>query len=137
MVSLLLGGCKAPPELRPDQELKDALGLTDRDRVHLVTVRQQSGQERPDPAETVIRPGDHLLFQNGDRRARSVRFLVDELSAEAQRWMSESVGARGPLLGDLDARWIVHFSDAPPGRYPFEITGGGESGRGIAVVEGG
>lgn len=135
VILLLIGGCKAPPELRPDQTLQDSLGLTDRDRVHVVTLETRDGVELPEPSETMLRPGDHLSFVNGDRRARSIRFRAEELGGEARDWFDAHASIHGPLLADVDGRWVIDFSDAPPGRYPFVVLGGGEAGAGTVVVE--
>lgn len=135
MALVLVGGCKAPPELRPDQTLRDSLGLTDRDRVHVVTLRTRGDLELPEPSETLLRPGDYLSFVNGDRRARSIRFGSEGLGGEAREWLAGAAGVNGPLLADVGGRWVIDFSDAPPGRYPFVVLGGGEPGSGTVVVE--
>lgn len=44
-------------------------------------------------------------------------------------------GHRAPFLADSGSRWVIDFSDAPPGRFPFTVVGGGTSGDGAIVVE--
>jgi hypothetical protein len=41
--------------------------------------------------------------------------------------------ASSPLL-QRDARFVLTFADAPPGRYPYRLTGNREGGSGVIVV---
>lgn len=130
-----LAACKAPPELRPDQILKDSLGLTDRDRVHTLRVSaSEAGVEVAVPDRLEILSGDYVSIETLDRRARTLRFERDSLTADAGAW-AESAGLFAPpLLPDSGARWVLDFSDAPPGAYPFRVLGGGEAGSGVILV---
>ena len=136
LTAVTLGACGAPPELRPDQVLRDSLGLTDRDRVHVVRLAADSnGMDMADPTETRIRPGDLVTFDLSDRRARTVRFEASALDALASVWADSAGLLRAPFLADSGARWVLDFEGAPEGRFPFVVVGGGESGGGAIVVE--
>lgn len=130
-----VSACKAPPELRPDEVLQDSLALTERDRVHTVGLLSRVGVDTPDPVDLVVRAGDFVNLVVRDRRARTVRFERDSLSTDALAWADSAGLFRSPLLADLDARWVLHFEGAPPGRYVYRIVGSGESGYGVIVVE--
>lgn len=136
---LALGGlvaCDAPPELRPDQVLRDSLGLTDRDRVHVVRLHtDEAGVEAADPSEIVVREGDHVALELTDRRARTVRFDTADMDEAAAHWATSADLLGAPLLADSGARWVLDFTDAPPARFPFTVIGNGESGGGAIVVE--
>lgn len=131
-----LAGCDAPLELRPDQVLRDSLGLTDRDRVHVVRLSTSDvGVEAASPFEVTVRAGDRVAFQLVDRRTRSVHFDRAGLDAAATGWGDSSGLFRPPLLADSGTRWVLDFTDAPAGRYPYSVVGGGELGGGSIVVE--
>jgi hypothetical protein len=137
--SLLLivaaAACKAPPELRPEQLLQDSLGLTERDRVHALALRTDSGVEVADRDVLVIREGDHVVFRTDDRRARAVRFERDSLGPGPTRWAEGAGLFAAPLLARTEMRWVVNFENAPPGRYPYVVLGGAAEGRGVVEVE--
>ncbi|MDT8369889.1 MAG: hypothetical protein RQ745_11820 [Longimicrobiales bacterium] len=133
--TLMSAACKAPPELRPDQMLRDSLGLSDRDRVHAIGLSTVAGVERPDLEEVIVRQGDHVTFGVHDRRAHSIRFERESLSVAAARWADSAGLLRPPLLAVEGTRWILDFRDAPAGRYPYVVLGGGAEGRGALVVE--
>jgi hypothetical protein len=122
--------------LRPDQVLRDSLGLGDRDRVHVVGLTTtEAGVDIASPAETVVRSGDLVSFELADRRARTVRFEAADLGPASSAWAESAGLLRVPLLSDSGARWVLDFADAPEGRFPFAVVGGGESGSGAIVVE--
>jgi hypothetical protein len=130
-----LGACNAPPELRPDQVLRDSLGLTDRDRVHVVRLSTtESGVDVASPPETVLRAGDLVTFDLADRRPRTVRFATMGLDTTSAAWAEAAGLHRAPFLADSGARWVIDFSDAPAGRFPFTVVGGAEPGDGVIVV---
>ena len=132
----LLAACKAPPELRPDQVLRDSLGLTDRDRVHSLRLSvSASGAEAVIPDRIVVGEGDHVSIETVDRRARTVRFERDALPADAAVWAEAAGLFAPPLLPDSGARWVLDFSDAPVGPYPFLVVGSGADGGGVILVE--
>ncbi len=136
LAAAALVACDAPPELRPDQVLRDSLGLTDRDRVHVVRLSSSgTGEDVAEPAETVVRSGDLVTFDLADRRARTVRFDASGLDALTSAWADSAGLLRAPFLADSGARWVLDFADAPSARFPFTVVGGGESGAGAIVVE--
>lgn len=136
VAALGAAGCEAPPELQPDPLLQDSLGLTSRDRVHVVRMLQREGREAADPDSVVVRPGDWVDFVGGDGHPRIIEFELERVD-EAPRDFLEGNGVRAspPLLG-RDVHWAVPFAGAPPGRYPFRIEGSGETGHGVVVVAG-
>jgi len=136
IAACLLSACKAPPELRPDQVLRDSLDLTDRDRVHTLRLSAAaSGAETVLPEWLEVAPGDYVSIETVDRRARSVGFERDSLPPEAAEW-AESAGLfASPLLPDSGARWVLDCSDAPLGAYPFRVLGGGADGHGVIRVD--
>jgi hypothetical protein len=127
-------GCDAPLELQPDAELRDAFGLTSRDRVHTVTLHMREGRETARPETIDLLPGDWVAFRSGDGFVRSVEFEVDSLDETARAWVrARGVEASPPLLS-LAARWVVHFEDAPPGRYRYRLEGNRAQGYGAVEV---
>jgi len=137
LAAAAVGACKAPPELRPDQLLRDSLALSDRDRVHTVRLLSRVGVDTPDPVDIVIGEGDFVNLVVGDRRARTVRFDTAGLAPQALAWADGAGLFKAPLLANLGARWVLHFEGAPAGRYGYRVVGGGEEGIGVIVVEDG
>lgn len=129
----LPSACKARPELRPDQILKDELGLTDRDEVHRILVTG-GDFERIEPPEIVIRPGAYVEFFTTDWRTHEVRFEVESLGAEARRFLESTDQVASPPLLRRESRFVVTFEAAPTGRYPFVVEGNTAPGRGAVVV---
>jgi len=136
LVALLpLGSCReVPNELEPGEILRDSLGLTTRDRVHVVRLTHVEGREVATPDSVLVRPGDWVDFVGGDGRIRVVSFPPDSLGTAPRDFMEGTgVGASPPLLG-AEVHWAVPFTAAPPGRYPFVMAGTGNPGRGVVVV---
>lgn len=137
LCSLLLvagTGCDAPdPELIPDAQLQQRLGLTPDDRVHTISLAT-GVSERAEPDSVVVVPGDFLQFVSTDWLTHEVIF--DSLGLDAAAWsFLEGTGqtASPPLL-QQGARFVLSFVDAPAGRYPFRLEGNRGSGRGVIVV---
>lgn len=130
-----ISGCErgVPAELQPDEVLRSELGLGDDDEVHRVVLTGGAG-ERVDPVETVVPPGAWVEFVSGDFRIREVHFLTEEMAAEAVRFLELTDQLDSPPLVDRDARFVVSFSDAPSGRYPFRVEGETTPGRGVVRV---
>lgn len=138
LLALAFGGvisaCDAPRELQPDALLRDSLGLGDRDRVHTVTVRVHEGREVAEPRSLSIRAGAWLAFRTDDGFLHTVRFELDSLTPAQRSWMT-SAGPESPPLVARNARWVISFADAPPGRYPYTLEGNLDAGRGAVVVD--
>lgn len=134
--SLLLAACgrpAAPDHLRPDEELKAALGLTDADRVHRVLL-EGGAVERAIPERVEISPTDYVSFESGDGRVHEVRFLLDSLPAKARTFLVRSRQDASPPLLSRGSRFVVMWDGAPAGRYPFIVEGNSGSARGLVIV---
>lgn len=135
---LLCGGLAAcgsspDPEHMPDGVLRRELGLTDADRVHTVVVTGGVG-ESADPATESVPPGAWVQFVSGDWLVHELRFEVDSMSAGARAFLERTDQLASPPLLQRDARFVVSFREAPPGRYPYLLEGNGLPGRGAVVV---
>lgn len=122
-----------PPELQPDEVLRNELGLTESDEVHRVTLTGLR-QEEVDPPEVTIPPSAWVEFVSSDWRVHEVRFEADSLSPEALGFLSRTGQMESPPLLHRDARFVVSFVEAPEGRYPFLVEGNRAPGRGVVVV---
>ena len=56
------------------------------------------------------------------------------MSAAARTFLEETMQVASPPLLQRDARFVLTFADAPPGRYPYRLEGNREEGRGVIVV---
>ena len=132
---LALGACEPPPDpdLLPDERLRTELGLTERDRVHTVAVRTGVA-ERSDPASLEVLVGDLVQFVSIDWMVHEVHFELDSVSAPARTFLEETMQVGSPPLLQRDARFVLTFAGAPPGRYPYRLEGNREEGRGVIVV---
>jgi len=136
VLAMALAGCRAgggDPSTRPDSVLRAELGLTDRDEVHRVTL---SGGEREVllPDEVLIPEGAWVEFVTTDWRVHEVRFEVDSMPVAGRTFLEETDQVASPPMVDLGARFVVSFSGAPEGRYPFIAEGNRAAGRGVVVV---
>lgn len=134
VLALALAGCEAPPELQPGPLLQDSLGLTTRDRVHVIRMTHRDGREVAEPDSVVVRPGDWVDFVGADGHPRWVEFAAGSMDEAPRDFLSgNGMESSPPLLG-RGVHWAVPFLVAPAGRYPFRIEGGGEAGAGVVVV---
>ncbi len=127
--------CSEPsPELLPDDRLRSELGLTDDDRVHTITLVTETGEEAaPDSLEVLV--GDLVQFVSGDWMVHEVRLDVEELAEPLGAFLERTGQAASPPLLQRDARFVLTFAEAPPGRYPYRLTGNREEGAGVIVVK--
>jgi plastocyanin len=131
----LLGGCRrADDQLRPDQLLRDSLGLGDENRVHRVRLGSADNRELIQPTQLTVRPGDLVEFVTQDRRVHAVQFTLDGMPPAAADFLRGSGQEGSPPLVEAQARFVVSFAAAPPGAYPYVVIGNGEDGRGTIVV---
>ena len=128
---------RTPPELKPDRLLQDSLGLGEQDRVYTVRISAQGNRERAEPDSILVRPGDDVQFVTADGRPHTVLFVLDSLTGPARAFLDGGNQAASPPLVERDARYVVTFKDAPPGRYPFRIEGTGAPAAGVVTVGGG
>jgi len=129
---LMLAG-RIDPELVPDEVLQAELGLKERDRVFSV-VLTGGEQERPDPGEVVIEGDAFVQFVSGDWLVHEVVFEVDSLAPDARAFLESTDQVDSPPLLRQDSRFVVDFTDAPRGRYPYLLEGNGAPGRGVVVL---
>lgn len=132
----IAGACaeEVPVELRPDGVLRDSLGLTDDDAVHVVLVDGAGGRDVATPARVRVRPGERVSFTTVDGRLHHVRFDTAAMAPETARWIVDGERVLGPPLVSRDSRWVVDFSAAPEGIYPFRLEGNGAPGGGVIEV---
>jgi hypothetical protein len=133
---ICLTSCSGDPRLHPDDVLRLELGLGDRDQVHRVVIRG-GDRERADPLETVVISGSYVEFVTADWLVHEIVFELDSLSIAARTFLERTDQVASPPLISQDSRYVVHFADGPPGRYPFVLEGNGAPGRGVVVVEAG
>ena len=132
---LAAGACdRGDPELRPDDLLRDSLGLGDEDRVHTVRISTASSRERAEPDTLRVLPGDLVQFVTEDRRPHTVAFFVDSLPEAAAAFLRSTGQEGSPPLVEVESRFLVTFRDAPEGRYPYRVEGTGEAATGAVVV---
>lgn len=133
-LAALTAGCsRTDPALVPDSTLRAELGLTDADRVHTLVLRGGE-QEEVTPGTVEILEGDWVQFSAADWRVHEVRFEADSLSLPARSFLEESDQGASPPLVDQGDRFVVSFTGAPEGRYPFLVEGNGTPVRGVVVV---
>ncbi|HIA99541.1 MAG TPA: hypothetical protein EYO91_03415 [Gemmatimonadetes bacterium] len=133
---ICLTSCSGDPGLHPDDVLRLELGLGDRDQVHRVVIRG-GDRESADPLETVVTSGSYVEFVTADWLVHEIVFELDSLSIAARTFLERTDQVASPPLISQDSRYVVHFADGPPGRYPFVLEGNGAPGRGVVVVEAG
>lgn len=132
---LIISGCEpADPELIPDEYLQSELGLTPKDRIHSVSISGGTA-ERAEPGAVSVRVGDYLQFVSADWRVHEVMFELDSLRPAARRFLEGTGQVASPPLLQQGSRFVLSFSDAPPGRYPFSLAGNSSGGRGVVIVE--
>lgn len=134
MVACGVLGCDAPPpEDAPDDVLRRQLGLTDADRVRTVTLTGGEA-ELAQPALDSVEVGTWLQFVTADWFVHEVLFELDSLTPDARAFLERTDQTASPPLLHQDARFVVSFAQAPPGRYPYRLEGNGRPGSGVLVV---
>lgn len=134
-LTILLTGCdRTNPDLFPDTFLRDSLGLGERDPVHTVQLESTEDGERVEPALVTVRAGDLVQFVTRDRQVHVISFILASLPAPAADFLRDSWQESSPPLVEMGARFVVTFAGAPPGNYPFVVTGSREEGRGAVMV---
>ncbi len=134
LLATWLTSCSGDPGFHPDDVLRLELGLGDRDQVHRIVIRG-GDREHADPSETVVTSGSYVEFVTGDWLVHEIVFELDSLGIAARNFLERTDQVASPPLITQDSRYVVHFSDGPPGRYPFLLEGSGAPGRGVVVVE--
>ena len=132
---LILLACSSSEPVVTDQMLQDSLGLSPDAPVTTIRLTNQNGAEVVAPDSVSIEVGFWVDFRGDDGFPRAVSFTLDSLSPGGRSFL-HALGMEGspPLLGD-GVHWVVDFSDAPPGRYPYRVEGTGESAYGVIRVE--
>jgi plastocyanin len=127
-------GCEAPdPELIPDDDLQAELGLTQDDRVHTVSLRTDAG-ETADPDSLTVAVGDFVQFVSDDWLVHEIAFQLDEITSDGRAFLAGTGQTVSPPLIDRGGRFVLSFSDAPPGRYPYALQGNRGPGSGLLIV---
>lgn len=128
------GGCRgADAELAPDAVLQAELGLTSEDRVHRVLL-SGGEHERAQPAELQVEPGAYVEFVTNDWLVHEVVFELDSLGPEQRAFLARTDQSASPPLLQRNSRYVLAFTGAPPGRYPYTLEGNGAPGRGVLTV---
>ena len=136
LLAAWLTSCSGDPGFHPDDVLRLELGLGDRDQVHRIVI-SGGDREHAAPLETVVTSGSYVEFVTADWLVHEIVFELDSLSIAARTFLESTDQVSSPPLITQDSRYVVHFSDGPPGRYPFLLEGSGAPGRGVVVVEAG
>jgi plastocyanin len=114
--------------------LREELGISSRTAIHWITLGGEGALEWARPDRLEIQPGDVVVFETADWRAHTVGFRTDSLPAAALEFLLETRQAAAPPLVTMGSRFIVSFSDAPEGDYPYRSEGGGGRADGVIVV---
>ena len=115
--------------------LRDSLGLTEEDRVFRVEVSSEENQEVATPEVVRIPVGAWVEFLVVDHRVHTVNFELSQLPVAQAEYLTKARQDASPPLVSSGTRFVVTFSDAPPGSYPYVLEGSGRAGRGIVIVE--
>ena len=127
-----MAGCESSHP--PDQVLRDSLGLEGSEEVHRVTLEVRENREVVEPTSMEIPTGAMVEFVSADRFARVVAFVEEEVAAEGGEFLRRTGQLRSAPLVAPDSRFVVSFSDAPPGHYPFRVEGSYGTSDGTIVV---
>jgi plastocyanin len=117
----------------PDEVLQTELGLTPDDRVHTIRISTDTA-ERADPASVTVEPGDYVQFVTADHFVHEVAFALDSLSVPGRAFLERTEQGASPPLLEIDQRFVVSFTGAPEGRYPYSLAGNRADGAGEVVV---
>lgn len=135
-LSALWPACRSrDPEHRPDAFLRAELGLTDDDRVHVITLTG-GNSEHANPDSVSVPVGAYVQFVTDDWRIHEVIFDLESVGPSARGFLRRTEQLASPPLVDRDSRFLVSFDGAPPGRYPYRLEGNARPGRGVVVVVG-
>lgn len=132
VAGLLLTACSEGRDERP--AARALLGLDPSVPVHLVSVAGWGGREQAVPDTVIIEEGAAVVFQVADFRVHTVSFPLDGLSPPRADFIRTASGSSSPPLAERGSRYLVLFSRAPPGTYPFRVDGFGEPASGAVVV---
>ena len=134
-LSLAIGSCEPPePESTLDPELVEALGLAGDEVIHRIALGGRGSEEHVVPPTLEVAAGEIVEFVTVDRRVHVVRFTRDSLSTEAARFLGDTRQGSSPPMIQQGSRYVVTFENAPPGRYPFLVSGYGEDAGGAIIV---
>ena len=115
--------------------LRDSLGLTVEERVFRVELSSEENQELAAPEVVRIPAGAWVEFVVVDHRVHTVRFELSQLSVVQAEYLTGTRQDASPPLVSSGTRFVVTFSGALPGSYPYVLEGSGRAGRGIVIVE--
>ena len=114
---------------------EDDLGLAGVAEVHIISLAGWGGQERSVPDTVRTHPGGAVVFEVSDFRVHTVEFMAEGMTPAQSAAIEENAQFKGPPLIERGSRYVVTFHGAPPGTYPYRITGLGEPALGAVVIE--
>jgi plastocyanin len=101
--------------------------LPDSVRLQVITLRRsQSGDL--EPARSAVRVGDIVRFEAADAGAHAIGFDGTALPPEARRFLEATGQMRSPPLLSAGNAWVLNFTNAPPGEYPYQCATHGARG---------
>jgi plastocyanin len=99
-----------------------------------ILVRSGSTAAAPFTPDTVrIQQGDVVRFTTLDRHPHAITFEVAGLTPEIATFLERTGQLRSPPLITEGGSWVISFTDAPPGAYPFIDLS--QDARGLIIVE--
>jgi hypothetical protein len=135
VLALLTAACGISASEAGEGEIREEFGLSPEARVHRVDLAVAGDRLRMLPLRTRIRTGDAVQLVVLDNLTHLVRFLTDETDQEVLAFLTRTDQLRPPPLVEREARLVLSFQGAPPGRYPFRVEAGGFEATGEIVVE--
>lgn len=79
--------------------------------------------------------GAAVIFQVADWWVHTVQFVAEEMTPAQIGFLEGRARMLSPPLVERGSRYVVSFTEAPPGSYPFRIDGFGDLARGAVVIE--
>ena len=127
-------GCDGEPEDLRTSELREVLGLGSRPAIHWIQLGGEGDREWVRPDRLEVEPGDVVAFETADWRVHTLAFRTDSLPPAVAHFLLQTGQAAAPPLASLGSRFVVTFTDAPEGLYPFRAEAGGGTFDGVIVV---
>ena len=128
--------CTSPPPPLPpsDPELREELGIPDEVPIHRINLSGRGDETRIVPSRIEIARGEIVQIVVVDRRTHLITFDVEGMEPALLAFLKETRQDRFPPLLEREARIVLSFEGAPPGRYTFIDEGNGPPTRGEILV---